>query len=697
VSASSSDVPADSTNIISTTSSSGSLTIDYNFWSEPDTLHVYCGTNLTPANRIFDSGPVAYSGTFYVAFSTNDSHLLTLVIDEGRPQTTWNYTATLVSPGFVYTTFTENTNLTVTPIKFAEPPFTNVTVDPVNLTNEDGIYYLPEESLARFTGEPAFGDWTLEILDNRAGATNPQPSLVSWQLSFLFQALTPLPISLSPTAAQTNALAPGQIQYYSVNVPAWPAFATNQLLAATAPVNLLFNQNLLPTGSNSAPPDFALLAGVTNGTSTLVAAGGSPTFVPGQQYFLGVQNTNATTVSFALAVNFGVTALVSGTAVPVDIAAGPVPGYFSFDPSTNATAAVFQLFGLSSNADLVLSQNLPLPTLSSFDYGSFYPGTNSQQIIVFTNSSPVPLSPGRWYLGAFNASAVEVTGTVLATEYTNAFPSITMLASGVPVPGANSGTGDATDYYEYVVTTNAVRAQFEVDAPTGDMTLVARHGLPLPTLTSYDCLSANPGTNGELITLFTFSAPVALMPGDWFISVINGSGGPVSYTIMATEFSTYATNVVITNCQALANSLCLTWTSVSGIHYYVQGKADLTGTNWVAVSPTVTATGLSTSYCLVLPSPYHFFRVSEGLAVTPSAPPVSITSIARGTDGVRLQWLAATNSQFQVQWTPSLAPSGWSSFTNILTSTNGTFSFLDDGSQSSGLAGRRYYRLKQFP
>jgi hypothetical protein len=405
---------------------------------------------------------------------------------------------------------------------------------------------------------------------------------VSWQLSFLFQDVMPLPISLTTGTAQTNTLAPGQIQYYSVNVPASAAFATNQLLAASAPVNLLFNQSLLPTGSNSAPPDFALLSGATTGSSTLAAAVGSPRLVPGQTYLLGVQNTNTTTVTFALAVNFG-------------------------------------------------------------------------------------------------------------------SPNIITLASGIPVSGTNSGTGDATDYYEYVVTTDAVRAQFEIDGPTGNVTLAARRGLPLPTLTSYDCLSANPGTNEELITLFNFSTPVPLMPGDWFISVVNVSGGPVGYTITATEFPAYATNVVITSCQALTNSLCLIWTSVSGIHYYVQGKTNLTGTNWVAVSPTIVAADVQTSYCIALPSPYHFFRVSEGVAVIPSAPPVRITSIARDTNGVRLQWLAPTNSQFQVQWTPSLAPPAWNTFTNIFTSTNGAFSFLDDGSQSGGLAGRRYYRLKLWP
>jgi hypothetical protein len=64
---------------------------------------------------------------------------------------------------------------------------------------------------------------------------------------------------------------------------------------------------------------------------------------------------------------------------------------------------------------------------------------------------------------------------------------------------------------------------------------------------------------------------------------------------------------------------------------------------------------------------------------------------------VLLQWVAPTNSLFQAQWTLSLAPPAWSAFTNVLTSTNGLFWFLDDGSQSGDLTGPRCYRLQQLP
>ena len=72
-----------------------------------------------------------------------------------------------------------------------------------------------------------------------------------------------------------------------------------------------------------------------------------------------------------------------------------------------------------------------------------------------------------------------------------------------------------------------------------------------------------------------------------------------------------------------------------------------------------------------------------------------------GTNGFLLTWYAPTNDLFQVQWTGSLSPTNWSTFTNIiaytsLTATNGIgfFEFFDDGSQTGGTLGTmRFYRL----
>jgi hypothetical protein len=129
----------------------------------------------------------------------------------------------------------------------------------------------------------------------------------------------------------------------------------------------------------------------------------------------------------------------------------------------------------------------------------------------------------------------------------------------------------------------------------------------------------------------------------------------------------------------------------------VQGKPGLGQTNWTTVSPTLTAVDVLTTYCVSLASTNRLFRVAEGLVVTPYFPPVYIRRVALETNGVLLEWSAPTNTHFQAQWTPSLFAPAWMAFTNILSSTNGEFSFLDDGSQSGGLAGPRYYRLEQLP
>ena len=415
-------------------------------------------------------------------------------------------------------------------------------------------------------------------MDTRAGAADPAPSLAGWQLRFVFQNTVPVPVGLTAGNPGANTIPPGQIAPFFVDVPPWATRATNILLGASAPVNLLFNQTNPPTGTNAG--DATLLSASTNGFAILLNSG-SPPLLPGARYYLGIQNPGASNVTAALEVDFDIS------------------------------------------------------------------------VITLTN--------GIW---SFNT---------------------------------NSGTGDATDYYSYTVSSNAVRAQFEINGPSADMTLVARYGLPVPTLASYDYISANPGTNDELIVLFDDSSPVALTPGTWYISAVNVSATPASYGIRATEFPVYGTDITITACQVLSNSFCLTWTSLPGIEYYVQGKTRVNNTNWTIVSPTITATDVSSSYCVPLPSPQKFFRVHEGLALSVCVPAIRISGITRDTNGVRLRWRAPSNSQFQVQWTASLAPPAWNTFPNLIASTNGACSFLDDGSQSGGLDGPRYYRLQQSP
>jgi hypothetical protein len=124
-----------------------------------------------------------------------------------------------------------------------------------------------------------------------------------------------------------------------------------------------------------------------------------------------------------------------------------------------------------------------------------------------------------------------------------------------------------------------------------------------------------------------------------------------------------------------------------------------TNINWTTVSPTITATGPLTTYCVPLPSPYNYFRVVEGIAINPFVPRPVISSIVFTNGGNLLTWYGPITARYLVQWNSVLfPPPPWTSFTNIVTSTTGKFQFFDNGSQTPpGLISPRFYRLLQLP
>jgi hypothetical protein len=175
------------TNIIQVGQNSGTLVVDYDFYSLPDTLHVYYDGSL-----IFDSGPVSNGGQFVVDFGPGASTAVVLVMNEGNNtnvDTAWEYQASVVSPFITYLVFTEDAATAPVDIKFAAPPFASG-----SLSN---LFCLPEESLNAFVGETAFGNWNLEIRDSRAGAASPLPQLLSWQLQFVFENGLPPPVIIA--------------------------------------------------------------------------------------------------------------------------------------------------------------------------------------------------------------------------------------------------------------------------------------------------------------------------------------------------------------------------------------------------------------------------------------------------------------------------------------------------------------------
>ncbi len=229
--------------------------------------------------------------------------------------------------------------------------------------------------------------------------------------------------------------------------------------------------------------------------------------------------------------------------------------YFAFDVSSNAFEATFQLLHLSGNADLVVSKAPSLPTLFNSDYGSFNVSNVDENIYVFTNSTPVPLSAGRWYLGVFNRDSGPVNYTVLAKELdaTNGSPGYTVinLTNRVPFnftagPGAaltnfflfnvtntvfvvtNAANGFGTN----TVTTNTLASiHFELYNLSGNGDLTVQTNAP-PLAPPFFESSQQPGNAPELIYIRTNSVQTNLV-AQWYLGVPNNETNRITYTIVA--------------------------------------------------------------------------------------------------------------------------------------------------------------------
>ncbi len=444
-------------------------------------------------------------------------------------------------------TFTAASNSMPVQITGLEPGILldSFAVSEAPLTN---IYYLPEQTLDALTGTPAYGTWTLQVWDNRVGGyvTN-FTDLLSWQLQFILASNATVAGTVPPQQPTSGTVPPGQIVYFSVTVPMWAHYATNILVSSTLPVDLLFNQTNPPIGSN--PNDYTLLTASTSGSgSPILATNGTPPaqlpLLPGQTYYLGVRNPGVHAASVVLEVDYDITALTNG--VPYTSVLGTnadaTVRYFSFNVPSNALEATFQLLQLSGNADLVVRKGPPLPALTSTDYGSFNVSNLDENIYLFTNSQPVPLSAGRWYLGVIPRDPRPITNSILAKVLTNA-PTIIDLTNGVPFT-FTAGPGAAlTNFFRFSVTnnpalTNCAGVRFELYNLTGNGDLTLQTNAP-PFGPPFFQSSQEPGLTPELIYITTNSAQTNLnntaltnLAQNWYLGVPNHEITNISFTII---------------------------------------------------------------------------------------------------------------------------------------------------------------------
>jgi subtilisin-like proprotein convertase family protein len=470
-------------------------------------------------------------------------------------------------------------------------------------------YFLPEESLSAFNGEPASGTWTLEIHDARA--TN-SGVLMDWELNFTYSSVNVDLVTVQPGVC-TNVTVPAHsYAYFAVDVPQLAKFATN-ILNNTGPVplDLLFNQNTLPTGYSDG--DWYLMDQVGAGiwSATLAKNSGPPFLSPGNRYFLAVLNQHDADQPFCLQVDFDVNTNFSITSLddpnpnplPTNVLAGSVQ-YYYYDIETNSLVATFEILNPTADVDMVISHDIPLPDQYHYDYGSFNAGTNDEFIAVRTNSSPVALTPGRWYITVYNSitNPPDVTYTIRAQQSSvdvvlfplvNATPYTGQIAN----PGFSLDALDELRFYTFTITNNDPAVEFLLNNLTGNCDLLARLG-DWPTPSTFDFASFNVGTTDERLVITTNSSLPSLN-GTWYLAIPNNDPGQVNFDITATLMGAGTLpHPLIRSSTAkftrgVNSSFSFSFDSIAGQTYYIDMSTNLI--DWSTVAK-ITATSSTTTF-----------------------------------------------------------------------------------------------------
>ena len=92
-------------------------------------------------------------------------------------------------------------------------------------------------------------------------------------------------------------------------------------------------------------------------------------------------------------------------------------------------------------------------------------------------------------------------------------------------------------------------------------------------------------------------------------------------------------------------------------------------------------------------NPYTVVKMRSEFTIQPVIDPASLV---HKKNKFSFSWVAPTNASYQVDYSTNLS-SGWTTFTDIVTSTNDTFSFTDYGTNSGGLRSTKFYRVRSSP
>jgi hypothetical protein len=324
-----------------------------------------------------------------------------------------------------------------------------------------------------------------------------------------------------------------------------------------------------------------------------------------------VTNKNiGTTDTFLISVAFdqtdtnliSVRTLTNGICYTTTIPVTNALDYYQFIVSTNATIATFTLSPVNGDVNLVVRRELPVPdplprpTTGKYDYISMNGGTTNDIITVTANSQPVPLSPGRWYLGVFNVATNPVTYSICATESTNSLYNIIPLTNAVPLDYTIGAGSLPTNIFLFTIDQTNSAALFELYNLNADATLLGDFGLvPNPATAPFaDFASAT--KPGQIVVRTNDFFPT--LNGNWYLAVENTQNTNLTFTIRAVVStngilpSGLPLSIVVGLAPPPDIGLQFNWYGVLGEKYVIETSPDLV--TWTVLDTIVAYSGIIT-------------------------------------------------------------------------------------------------------
>jgi hypothetical protein len=627
--------------------------------------------------------------------STNG--LITLAPDEAAGSGTNTITTVVTDSGPPATSATNSFQVTVNEVN--RPPVFNAT--PANQTNNELTLIvitnaatdpdLPTNLLAYSvmisvdTNTMTTNGWPLTYATNNPAPVIDTNGVITWTPS---EAQGPGVYFITTVVTDTNPPAVNQksfsvtnnfeITIEEVNQPPVFIYPTN-ITVITIPATVPFTNNCVATDPDipANPLTLALVSGPTNMT---VTTNGVIAWTPVEAQAgtntvsISVTDTNIyalTNQSYSVTNTF--TIIVLPTLLPGQPQTNTVsPGginWIAVSVPTNAVAATnILLFATNLPVNVWFSTNQPSTTTNANDVDLMPNATNGVSVLTAT-SAPTNIVPGGvYFLGVQNTNSLAVTYG-LEVDFLLATPTNIVVTNVIRI---------SSIVYTNISGTNGFLLTWF--APSNDFfqvqwtpSLAPQSWSAFTNIVSYNVSAFTSPTNTQFNFFDDGSQTGGFGPMRFYRLILLQATNTLTLPIQTNLIVSVSAPVTVTN------TAVDSWTNAVLTYSLVDAPANASiSANGVIAWTNATPAGVARRFTTIvkdngLPPASATNTFTIFVAPTPSITNVTVTD----TNTV-LSWLAPTNDQFQVQWATNLAPViNWFTFPDILTSTDGTFTFMD--------------------